>query len=72
MGTDDTLGKVKDPVVSAIRWVKSRSPREKMYMMAGAGVMVRAESARTAQEGAEDLEATCLLNRGPRLLRRPC
>lgn len=39
MGTDDTLGKVKDPLVSAIRWVKSRSPREKMYMMVGAGVM---------------------------------
>ncbi len=41
MGTDDTLGKVKDPLVAFIRWVKSRSPREKVAMGAALGVLVR-------------------------------
>ena len=32
MGSDDTLGKVKDPLVAFIQWVKKRSPREKLIM----------------------------------------
>ncbi|KAG1652979.1 hypothetical protein FOA52_013782 [Chlamydomonas sp. UWO 241] len=39
MGSDDTLGKVKDPLVAVIRWVKSRSSREKVVMGAGAAVL---------------------------------
>ncbi|KAG2482328.1 hypothetical protein HYH03_018737 [Edaphochlamys debaryana] len=29
MGSDDTLGKVKDPLVAVVQWVKSRPPRTK-------------------------------------------
>lgn len=32
MGSDDVVGKVKDPVVAAIRWVKTRSPSEKLAL----------------------------------------
>ena len=32
MGSDDTLGKVKDPLVALIQWIKTRSPREKLMM----------------------------------------
>jgi hypothetical protein len=31
-GSDDTIGKVRDPLVAVVRWVKSRSPREKLYL----------------------------------------
>jgi ER lumen protein retaining receptor len=40
MGSDDTLGKVKDPVVAIIKWVKSRSSREKLMMGVAAGMLV--------------------------------
>mmetsp|Transcript_6274 Transcript_6274/g.13783 ORF Transcript_6274/g.13783 Transcript_6274/m.13783 type:complete len:280 (-) Transcript_6274:393-1232(-) len=39
MGSDDTLGKVKDPLVAVVRWVKTRSPREKALLGALAGVL---------------------------------
>ncbi|GAX80905.1 hypothetical protein CEUSTIGMA_g8340.t1 [Chlamydomonas eustigma] len=39
MGSDDTLGKVKDPLVALIKWVKSRSSREKLMMGVAAGVL---------------------------------
>lgn len=41
MGSDDGLSKVKDPILNAIKWLKSRSPREKTAMGAVAGILVR-------------------------------
>eukprot|EP00798_Chlamydomonas_sp_ICE-L_P024020 gene24020-9595_t len=37
MGSDDGMSKVRDPIVAVIRWVKSRSPREKTLLGAIGG-----------------------------------
>lgn len=31
-GSDDGISKVKDPIVAIVRWIKSRSSREKTYL----------------------------------------
>ncbi len=41
MGSDDTLGKVKDPLVALIGSIKRRSPREKLVLGCLAGLLVR-------------------------------
>lgn len=38
---DDKLGKIADPIVRAVRWVQTRSPKEKGIMVAAAAVAVR-------------------------------
>lgn len=38
--TEAKLGKVKDPVVRVIKWIKSRSPREKGMMGCLGGLLV--------------------------------
>lgn len=38
MGSDDTLSKVKDPVLAIVRWIKSRSAREKLILGCVAGL----------------------------------
>ena len=38
---DDKLSKVKDPLLNAVRWVKQRSPKEKLALGCIAGVVVR-------------------------------
>ena len=38
--TEAKLGKVKDPVVRVIKWIKSRSPREKGIMGCLGGLLV--------------------------------
>lgn len=40
MGSDDSLGKVKDPLVAFIQWIKSRSPRDKLIMSILSGVLL--------------------------------
>lgn len=43
MGSDDTIsGRVKDPVVTLVRWVKSRTPRVKTFLGSIAGLLVSA------------------------------
>ena len=37
---DDKLGKVVDPVVRAVKWVQTRSPKEKGIMLGAAAVTV--------------------------------
>ena len=37
---DDKLGKVKDPIAKATKYVKTRSPREKLIMLVVAGILV--------------------------------
>ena len=37
---DDKLSKVKDPLLNAVRWVKQRSPKEKLALGCTAGVVV--------------------------------
>lgn len=44
MGSDDALGKVRDPVVAVIRWAKSRPPQQKAGMLAGGAILVRASA----------------------------
>ena len=39
MGSDDTLGKVKDPLVAVVTWIKTRSAREKLIMGCLAGFL---------------------------------
>jgi hypothetical protein len=39
--SDDKLGKVTDPVKVAVKFVKTRSPREKLGLLCGAAVVVR-------------------------------
>lgn len=39
---DDNLKqRIKDPLLAVVRWMKKRSPREKMVLMGMAAVMVR-------------------------------
>lgn len=38
--TEAKLGKVKDPVVRVVKWIKSRSPREKSIMGCLGGLLV--------------------------------
>lgn len=38
---DDKLSKVKDPLLSAVRWLKTRSPKEKTILGCIAGFLVR-------------------------------
>ncbi len=40
MGSDDAIGKVRDPLVAVVRWAKSRSAKEKMYLMAAGAFLV--------------------------------
>ncbi len=40
MGSDDGGARIKDPLVAVIRWLKSRSPREKTILGCIAGVLV--------------------------------
>lgn len=40
MGSDDTLSKVKDPVLAVIRWVKSRSSRDKFILGCLGGILL--------------------------------
>lgn len=37
---DDKLSKVRDPMLNAVKWVKTRSPKEKMAMGVVAGLVV--------------------------------
>ena len=37
---DDKLGKVKDPIAKATKYVKTRSPKEKLIMLIVAGILV--------------------------------
>jgi hypothetical protein len=37
---DDKLAKVKDPLLNAVKWVKARSPQEKLILGCAAGVVV--------------------------------
>ena len=39
-GSDDGMAKIRDPVVAVVRWVKSRSPREKTVLGAFGGFLV--------------------------------
>ncbi|MEW5306124.1 MAG: hypothetical protein WDW38_003279 [Sanguina aurantia] len=39
MGSDDTMSRVKDPLVTLVRWVKSRSPRVKTSLTSIAGLL---------------------------------
>jgi hypothetical protein len=41
---DDKLSKVKDPLLNAVRWVKLRSPKEKLALGSVAGIVVSAAS----------------------------
>ena len=38
---DDKLGKIADPIVRAVKWVQTRSPKEKSIMVGIAAVSVR-------------------------------
>ena len=38
---DDKLGKMKDPLAKAVKYIKTRSPKEKLAMVCVAGVLVR-------------------------------
>lgn len=38
---DDKLGKVKDPLVKAVKYVKTRGPKEKLIMLGVAAFVVR-------------------------------
>ena len=38
-GKDDKLAKVKDPLLATVRWLKRRSPREKL-ILSGAGAIL--------------------------------
>mgnify|MGYP001806952481 CR=1 FL=1 len=40
MGSDDTLGKAKDPVVAVVQWVKSRPAGTKLGLGVGGAVML--------------------------------
>jgi hypothetical protein len=40
MGSEDGLSKVRDPLVALVRWIKSRSPKEKAYLLGMAGILV--------------------------------
>jgi hypothetical protein len=39
--TDDKLAKVRDPLLQGVKWLKTRSPKEKTALGAVAGVLVR-------------------------------
>lgn len=43
MGGEDKLKPVKDPILAAVRWVKSRGSKEKTGLGVAAGVVVRAQ-----------------------------
>lgn len=56
--SDDSKGlskSVKDPVLGAVKWAKSRSPKEKMYMGVAAGVVVRGLGSRARMHAHEQL-----------------
>ena len=38
---DDKLGKMKDPLAKAVKYIKTRSPKEKLAMLCVAGFLVR-------------------------------
>ena len=38
--SDDKLGKVTDPVKVAVKYVNTRSPREKLGLLCGAAIVV--------------------------------
>ncbi len=38
---DDKLGKVRDPIAKAAKYVKTRSPKEKLVMLCAGGLLVR-------------------------------
>lgn len=40
MGSDDSLKVVKDPLLAALKWIKTRSPRVKAVLSGGAGVLL--------------------------------
>lgn len=37
---DDKLGKVRDPIAKAAKYVKTRSPKEKLVMLCAIGLLV--------------------------------
>ncbi|GFH12372.1 uncharacterized protein HaLaN_08042 [Haematococcus lacustris] len=50
MGSDDTLGKVRDPIVAVVRWIKTRSVREKTIMGCLLGILVLLVMWRTIED----------------------
>ena len=37
---DDKLGKVRDPIAKAAKYMKTRSPKEKLVMLCAGGLLV--------------------------------
>lgn len=46
---DDKLGKVKDPLAKAVKYVKTRSPKEKLVMLCICGFVVSLSLDQVAQ-----------------------
>ena len=40
--TDNKLGKVRDPLAKAVKWVKTRSPKERLALLCLGGLLVSA------------------------------
>lgn len=43
-GSDDGISKVKDPIVAIVRWIKSRSSREKTYLGGASSVCSKSQA----------------------------
>lgn len=46
---EDKLGKVKDPLLQAVKWLQTRNSKEKTVLGCAAGVLVRGQAAGTGQ-----------------------